>query len=65
MIISTHQNFCLLLLQINNLINISPHSLTMMKIVNTETSSVEVSFTDQASKVLGTEHNVNMTLIIG
>ena len=64
MIISTHQNFCLLLLQINNLINISPHSLTMMKIVNTESSSVEVSCTDQASKVLGTEHNVNMTLII-
>ena len=64
MIISTHQNFCFLLLQINNLINISPHSLTMMKIVNTESSSVEVSFTDQASKVLGT-WNVNMTLIIG
>ena len=47
------------------LINISPHSLTMMNTVNTEFSSVEVWFTDQASKILETEYNVNLTLIIG
>ena len=38
--------------QFGQLINISPHSLTMMNTVNTEFSSVEVSFTDQASKHL-------------
>ena len=32
------------------LINISPHSLTMMNTVNTEYSFVEVWFTDQSSK---------------
>ena len=36
--------------QFGQLINISPHSLTMMNTVNTEFSSVEVWFTDQASK---------------
>ena len=34
------------------LINISPHSLTMMNTVNTEFSSVEVWFPDQASTEL-------------
>ena len=47
------------------LINISPHFLTMMNTVNTEFSSVEVWFTDQASKALEIEDNVNLTLIIG
>ena len=47
------------------LINISPHSLTMMNTVNTEFSFVEVWFTDQASKVLKIEDNFNLTLIIG
>ena len=46
-------------------INISPHSLTMMNTINTEFSFVEVCFTDQASKVLEIEDNVNLTLIIG
>ena len=46
-------------------INISPHSLTMMNTVNTEVSSVEVWFTDQVSKALKIEDNVNLTLIIG
>ena len=36
--------------QFGQLENISPHSLTMMNIVNTEFSCVEVRFTDQASK---------------
>ena len=51
--------------QFGQLINISPHSLTMMNTVNTEFSSVEVWFTDQASKALEIEDNVNLTLIIG
>ena len=51
--------------QFRQLINISPHSLTMMNTVNTEFSSVEVWFTDQASKALEIEVNVNLTLIIG
>ena len=51
--------------EFGQLINISPHSLTMMNTVNTEFSSVEVWFTDQASKALEIEDNVNLTLIIG
>ena len=51
--------------QFGQLINISPHSLTMMNTVNTEFSSVEVWFTDQASKALEIEDKVNWTLIIG
>ena len=51
--------------QFGQLINISPHSLTMMNTVNTEFSSVEVWFTDQVSKALEIEDNVNLTLIIG
>ena len=47
------------------LINISPHSLNMMNTVNTEFSFVEVWFTDQISKALEIEDNVNLTLIIG
>ena len=47
------------------LINISPHSLTIMNTVNTEFSFVVVWFTDQVSKALEIEDNVNLTLIIG
>ena len=47
------------------LINISPHSLMMMNTINTESSFVEVWFTDQTSKALEIEDNVNLTLIIG
>ena len=36
-----------------------------MNTVNTEFSSVEVWFTDQVSKALEIEDNVNLTLIIG
>ena len=49
----------------SQLINISPNTLTMMNTVNTEFSFVEVWFTDQASKALEIEDNVNLTLIIG
>ena len=48
-----------------NLRNISPHVFTMMNTINTELSSVEVWFTDQSSKALEIEDNVNLTLIIG
>ena len=51
--------------QFEQLINTSPHSSTMMNIVNTEFSSAEVWFTDQASKALEIEDNVNLALIIG
>ena len=51
--------------QFGQLINISPHSLTMMNTVNTEFSFAEVWFIDQTSKALEIENNVNLTLIIG
>ena len=51
--------------QFSQLTNISPHSLTMMNTVNTKCSFVEVWFTDQISKPLEIEDNVNFTLIIG
>ena len=51
--------------QFGQLINISPHSLMMMNTVNTEFSFVKVWFTDQTSKALEIEDNVNLTLIIG
>ena len=49
----------------DRLVNISPHAFTMMNTVNNEFSYVEVWFTDQASKALEIEDNVNLTLIIG
>ena len=51
--------------QFGQLINISPNTLTMMNTINTEFSFVEVQFTDQISKTLEIENNVNVTLIIG
>ena len=37
----------------------------MMNTVNTEFSFIEVWFTNQASKALEIEDNINLTLIIG
>ena len=37
----------------------------MMNTINTEFSFVEVWFTDQASKAVEIEDNINLTLIIG
>ena len=51
--------------QFGQLLNLSPHVFTMMNTVNTEFSPVEVWFTDQSSKALEIEDNVNLTLIIG
>ena len=50
--------------QFGQLINISPHSLTMMNTVNTEFSSAEVWFMEQASNALDIEDNFNLILII-
>ena len=47
------------------LLNISPHVFIMMNTINTEFSSVEAWFTDQSSKPLEIEDNINLTLIIG
>ena len=44
---------------------VNTESLMMMNTVNTEFYSAEVWFTDQASKALGTENNVNLALTIG
>ena len=38
--------------QLRQIINIPPHTLTMMNTVNTEFAFVEVWFTDQVSKAL-------------
>ena len=51
--------------QFGQLITIAPHSLAMLNRINIEFSSIEVWFTDQNSKPLEIEDNVNMTLIIG
>ena len=51
--------------QFGQLINIAPLSLTMLNTTNTEFSFVKVWFTDQNSKQLEIEDNVNMKLIIG
>ena len=51
--------------QFGQLINIAPHSLTMLSTTNTEFSFIEVWFTDQNSEPLESEDNVNLTLIIG
>ena len=51
--------------EFGKLINISPHAFTMMNTVNTEFSNIEVWFTDQSSKALEIEDNINLTLIIG
>ena len=51
--------------QFGELINISPHSLTMMNTVNTKFYFAEVRFTDQVSKVPEIDDNGNLRLIIG
>ena len=51
--------------QFGRLINIAPHSLTMLSTERKEFSSIEVWFTDQNSEPLKIEDNVNLILIIG
>ena len=47
------------------LITVSPHSLIMLKTVNTEFSFIEIWFTDQDNRPLKIEDSVNMSLIVG
>ena len=47
------------------LITVSPHSLIMLKTVNTEFSFFEIWFTDQRNRPLETEDSVNISLIVG
>ena len=49
--------------EFGQLMNISPHFLTMINTVNTEFSSIEVWLTDQVNKALEIEDNANLTLI--
>ena len=51
--------------QFDQLINVTPHSLTMLGITNTEFSFIEVWSIDQNNEPLEIKDNVNLTLIIG
>ena len=51
--------------QFGQLINILPHSLTMLDTTNQEFSFTELWFTDQNSEPIEIKDNVNLTLIIG
>ena len=51
--------------QFGQLINITPHSLTILSTTNTAFSYIEVWFTDQNSEPLEIEDSVNLTLIVG
>ena len=50
--------------QFGQLIINVPYSLTMLNTTNAEFSSIEVWCTDQSSKQLEIEDNVNVTLIV-
>ena len=47
------------------LITASPHSLIMLKTVNTEFSFIEIWFTDQDNRPLEIEDSANISLIVG
>ena len=47
------------------LITVSPHSLIMLKTVNTEFLFIEIWFTDQDNRPLENEDSVNISLIVG
>ena len=51
--------------QFGLVINIAPHSLTILNATNIEFSFAEVWFIDQNSKQLEIEDNVSMILVIG
>ena len=51
--------------QFGQLITTTPHSLTMLKATDAESSFIEIWFTDQNNRSLEIEDNVNITLIIG
>ena len=47
------------------IITVSPHSLIMLKTVNTEFSFIEIWFTDQDNRPLEIEYSVKILLIVG
>ena len=47
------------------LITLSPETLIMLKVVNTEFSFIEIWFTDQDNRPLEIEDSVNISLIVG
>ena len=51
--------------QFDQLINASPHSLTMLNTTRTEFSFIDIRFTDQNSKEFEIKEDVNLTLMIG
>ena len=51
--------------QFGQIVNITPHSPTMLKITNAEFSFIEIWITDQNNRPLEIEDKVNITLIIG
>ena len=51
--------------QFGQLINTSPHSLTVLNTTNAIFLFIEVWFTDQNNRPLEVEDNVNITLVIG
>ena len=51
--------------QFGQLITISPHVLTMLKITNAEFQSIQLWFTDENNRPFEIEDGVNITLIIG
>ena len=51
--------------QFGQVISITLHSPTVLKITNAEFPSIEVWFTDQNNRPLDTEDSVNITLTIG
>ena len=51
--------------QFGQLITTTPHSPTMLKTTNAESSFIEIRFTDRNNRPLEIEDNLNITLIIG
>ena len=50
--------------QFGQLINIKQNALIMMNTIHTESSFIEVWFTDKSNKALEIENDINLTLII-
>ena len=51
--------------QFKQIIIVSPHSWTILNNINTKLTFIEIWFTDQNSKPLEIEDNLNITMIIG
>ena len=49
----------------SQLITVSPHSLIVLKTINTEFAFIEIWFTDQNNRPLEIEDSANISLIVG